>query len=224
MSPRWLSVRRLVVGLLLGALASGCTTFSGVAGNKNARAITPAPPPIGSVPPGAERSPQTNDESKSSVIFLVNETTRDIVPVTRDIGEPVNSDSILRELFEKRPTTSERAKGLVNIIPRDVRLLESRRVDGRESGDVIVIALSKSLGLSGEELSLATAQIVYTTTQSAPQSDSVRFLIDGEFRDLRTANGTRVCKATREDFPSSERQLATSTSTTATQAVRTCTP
>ena len=193
------------LGLLCVILASGCTVFSGVASDAHPRAITATSAKLGAGTERLESSAQSNGESPSNVIFLVDDRSRLIVPVTREIGEPVNRDRVLRELFESQPTVADQAKGLVSVIPGDVRLLQSR-----SAGGVITIELNKNLGLGGEELSLAAAQIVFTATQNAPESASVQIVINGEVRDLRTAKGTSVQTATRSDFSIFEPQATPS--------------
>lgn len=94
------------------------------------------------------------------------------------------------------PTASERAAGVMTLVPAGTRLLGAE-VKGNE----ITIDLSHEFESGGGSFAvrMAIAQVVYTVTQF-PGLTSVRFRIDGELRDMITGEGIMVDPATPDQY------------------------
>ena len=208
----------LLVVLLL-PLAAACTVFEGVRADQSARVAT-----SDRVSPRltADRVPSTTvlagDNYQPKYNYLVNDREHVIKPVLREIPEPVNLDSILRALLDRRPSKEETDQHLVSAIPSDIQLVETR-----QQGDVITIVLSRTLGLNGNEASLAWAQLVYTATQQDPQG-SVKIVVNRAEVDIRGSDSKSVKVATRADFRALESApTSTTTSTTASTSPKSST-
>jgi len=103
--------------------------------------------------------------------------------------------SALRALLAG-PTASDRAAGVLTLVPAGSRLLGAE-VKGSE----ITVDLSSEFENMGGSFGvrMAIAQVVYTVTQF-PGVTSVRFRIDGQPRDMLTGEGIMVDPATPDQY------------------------
>jgi hypothetical protein len=137
---------------------------------------------------------------KEALMYLVDERERSVVPVTRQVPTPVNTQQILRGLIAARPSDEETAKGLSNVITRQTRLLGVTEESG---GSLVTIDLDSFFpGLTSEEVTLATAQMVYTLTarRSLDTPVRVQVLVRGQPQEVRTAEGRSKTVVSCEDF------------------------
>jgi hypothetical protein len=172
------------VAVLLAAVA-GC----GIARDGEPRAIDKENVPVDLLLP-TTAPPTTlgrDVPQKEASMFLVDELERKVVPVTRSIPVPVNTQQILRQLIGLRPTDEDSAKGLSNVITRQTRLLGVK--SGGNGRPMVWIDLDTFFpGLTSEEVTLAIAQMVYTVNADTPGAD-VQFLVRGRPQEIRTAEG-----------------------------------
>ena len=120
--------------------------------------------------------------------------------MTRPVPTPVNTQQILRQLIAARPSDEETAEGLSNVITRQTRLLGVTEEGG---GSLVTIDLDNFFpGLTSEEVTLATAQMVYTLTarRSLDTPVRVQVLVRGQPQELRTAEGRSKTVVSCEDF------------------------
>jgi len=154
---------------------------------------------------------------KDALVYLVNERNREVEPVIRAVPTPINTQQILRQLIAARPTDDETDEGLSNVITRQTRLLG---VTEERGGSLVTIDLENFFpGLTSEEVTLATAQMVYTLTarRGLDTPVQVQVLVRGRPQELRTAEGrskTVVSCADFVDLGPPESCRATTTSTT----------
>lgn len=189
--------RKAWAAILIGCLAATSCAVSGlVTAEEASRAVqfdqetddallgTGAQPTIAPV----------GSSAKSRRIYLVDQDDRVLVALDRAIAEPVNTDRVLRALFETRPSSEELHMGLVNIIPRDVTLR-----DLHTSGDLIVVNLDR-WPLTSQDSMLALAQIVFTATQDAPKA-TIKITVEGKPLPLLSEDGRERDVVGRIDFP-----------------------
>lgn len=94
------------------------------------------------------------------------------------------------------PTASERARGIITVIPAGTRLL-----DAEWRGSEVTLDLSHEFESGGGSFAvrMAIAQVVYTVTQF-PGVTAVRFRIDGEPREMLSGEGIMVDPATPNQY------------------------
>jgi Sporulation and spore germination len=155
---------------------------------------------------------------KEALVYLVDERQRSVVPVTRAVPTPINTQQILRQLIAARPTDEETADGLSNVITRQTRLLGVTEEGG---GSLVTIDLDNFFpGLTSEEVTLATAQMVYTLTARRSLDTPVRVQVQvrGRAQELRTAEGRSKMVVSCADFaelgPSESCKTTSGTTTT----------
>lgn len=154
---------------------------------------------------------------KDALVYLVDERARMVEPVTRPVPTPINTQQILRQLIAARPTDEETSEGLSNVITRQTRLLGVTEENG---GSMVTIDLESFFpGLTSEEVTLATAQMVYTLTarRSLGTPVQMQVLVRGRAQELRTAEGRSKTVVSCADFVElgpPESCKTTSTSTT----------
>jgi hypothetical protein len=176
---------KLLGALLAVAALAGC----GIARDGEPRAIDKESVPVDLLLP-TTAPPTTlgrDVPQKEASMFLVDERERKVVPVTRSIPIPVNTQQILRQLIGLRPTDEDSAEGLSNVITRQTRLLRVE-TEGTDQPTVSIDLDTFFPGLTSEEVTLAIAQMVYTVNADTPGAE-VQFLVRGRPQEIRTAEG-----------------------------------
>lgn len=132
-----------------------------------------------------------------ALLYFADPEGEVVRPVTREIPEPQNVSTLLRALFDARPTRNDADRGLTNVITPQTRLLE---VSSPVPCRVVIDLASYFPGLSAEEVSYAIAQIVYTLDDFVGEGVEVAILVEGLPEDVRTADGRSVSAVTRDDL------------------------
>lgn len=114
-------------------------------------------------------------------LYLVDEGV--IVPVTRDLPEPVDEVAVLESLLDGTTDPEER-RGLRTSIPVGTRVLDAER-----NGSTVRLDLSSDFAaVGGEEELLAVAQVVLSVT-AVEEVDSVVFELEGVQTDVPLPGG-----------------------------------
>jgi hypothetical protein len=190
---RWVAAA-LVFGL--AAAATGC----GLSAEDSPREIGDDEVGFDLLSPTTAPPTTLGDEIPTSQALLYfADTEGEVVrPVAREIPEPQNVSTLLRALFDARPTPGDTNRGLTNVITPQTRLLE---VSDPSPCLVVIDLASYFPGLSAEEVSYAIAQIVYTLDDFVGRGVEVSIRVEGLPEDVRTADGRSVSALTREDLP-----------------------
>ncbi len=142
-------------------------------------------------------------------LYLVNADDRTVARVERKVAAPKNTATVLRALFDARPTEADQEAGLSNVITSQTRLLEVR-----EAGSRVVLDLDSYFpGLNADEVSLAIAQIVYTLGELDARTELAIF-VRGQPEDVRTGDGKSVSEVSMQDLQDFDRRNTPSTGTT----------
>lgn len=156
--------------------------------------------------------------TEEATLYLVDAEEEVVTPVTREIAAPMNLDTVLRALFEARPTPSEQEEGLTNVITPQTRLLE---VTEDASGSRIVIDVANYFpGLTFDEVSYAIAQIVFTLSNLKGNDVAVAIFVEGQPEEVRTGDGKSVPQVTKDDLVEFDATAPTTTGTVATTTRR----
>ena len=193
-------MRRIAVAVVaLAAIvgAAGC----GVPADRNARALSAGGVPFGLLAPTTPttiESPGIDDSSLVTVdIELLGPSGGRLVQAGRKVATPVQLVSVLEQLLSG-PSVGELAAGYQTLISTQTRLLGAQ-VDP-STGVASVDVSREFLEVSGPEQIFALAQIVYTAT-NVPGVQSVRFLIEGDPKEVPTQDGTLTQRPlTRTDY------------------------
>jgi spore germination protein GerM len=135
--------------------------------------------------------PTDSQSTVTARIYLVQspEDPR-LAPVPRPVpsGSPAadpDPAAVLETLLTATANPQERAEGITNLIPEDTRLASQPELTG---GTLEVDLTSEIFDVEGENQRAAFGQIVCTANELAGV-ESVRFLVDGEPRDIQTDTG-----------------------------------
>lgn len=121
------------------------------------------------------------DDLVAASLYLVDEGV--IVPVTRDLPEPVDTLTILESLLGGTTEPEER-RGLRTSIPDATRVL-----DLKQTGSTVRLDLSSDFAaVGGEEELLAVAQVVLSVTE-VEGVEAVVFELEGVQTDVPLPNG-----------------------------------
>jgi spore germination protein GerM len=93
--------------------------------------------------------------------------------------------AVLETLLRATPNAQERADGVTNLIPQDTRLASQPEL---ARGTLVVDLTSEIFEVEGTNQRAAFGQIVCTANELAGV-DSVRFLVQGEARDVQVDSG-----------------------------------
>jgi spore germination protein GerM len=93
--------------------------------------------------------------------------------------------AVLETLLRATPNAQERADGITNLIPQDTRLASQPEL---ARGTLVIDLTSEIFDVEGENQRAAFGQIVCTANELAGV-DSVRFLVDGEPREVQVDSG-----------------------------------
>jgi spore germination protein GerM len=93
--------------------------------------------------------------------------------------------AVLETLLRATPNAQERADGITNLIPQDTRLASQPEL---ARGTLVVDLTTEIFEVEGENQRAAFGQIVCTANALAGV-DSVRFLVQGERRDVQVDSG-----------------------------------
>lgn len=153
----------------VAALAMTATACS-IPEDAEPRVLTvPTPTPV------AEAPTPTPVITESTTIYLTDDQRR-VRPANRELPRPLTISSLIEELRET-PTEGELALGLASAIPPDLMMFSEPTAD--ETGLATVDFVTGGLDtLTGDELILAVAQLVWTLTES-PSVERVKIRIDG---------------------------------------------
>jgi hypothetical protein len=197
---RWRAA--LAVGLTVAA--TGC----GLAAETTPREISDAEVGFDLLSPTTAPPTSLGDEipTTEAVLYFADPEGEVVRPVQRDIPVPQNASTLLRALFDARPTQREAGQGLINIITPQTRLLE---VSNPDRCRVVIDLASYFPGLAAEEVSYAIAQIVYTLDEFVGRGVEVAILVEGLPEDVRTDDGRSVSAVTRDDLEEFEVEAST---------------
>lgn len=205
---------RIRVGLagLVAALvvAAGC----GVPTDDAPRALSVDNVPFGLLTTAPTTTSTTVPPSQRARvrIFLVGADAQlvRLAEVVRPVARPVNPARVLAALFAG-PTPEEQEQGLRTALPPDARLLSvSELIDP----GLIVVNISAALReVTGAQLRLAVAQIVYTAT-ALPRVSRVQLEIEGEPVQVPLEDGSVVSELAPSDFPTLDPGYMPPTTTT----------
>lgn len=121
------------------------------------------------------------DDLVAASLYLVDEGV--IVPVTRNLPEPVDAITILESLLEGTTEPEER-RGMRTSIPDGTQIL-----DLEKNGSTVRLDLSSDFAaVGGEEELLAVAQVVLSVT-SVENVEAVLFELEGVQTDVPLPNG-----------------------------------
>lgn len=130
--------------------------------------------PAGVMPGEATPTPLTTGTTQR-VIYLYNQETQRLQPVSREVEDPVTVEAVLAELIED-PTQEEQDENLVSVVDIETALIGTSITD-----DVLTIDLAAT-GLpsqEGEQLFQALAQLVYSLTERN-DVEGVLIRVEGE--------------------------------------------
>lgn len=181
---------RLVATVVLGTLvATGCTIGPEAAPRDVAAEERPL-----LVAGGTEAAETAGDARIYLVAPAETGQQRQLRSVQRDVV--ARPEALLGVLFSG-PNQSELDARLVSAIPNDTTLLSTRTV-----GETLFVDVSSELlELTGEALTLAVAQIVFTASE-APGVQTVRLRVEGEDQTWPRSDGQPRTGSLRIfDFP-----------------------
>jgi spore germination protein GerM len=124
-----------------------------------------------------------------------------LVPVERRVpaGSPAagpDPAAVLETLLRATANPQERADGITNLIPQDTRLASQPEL---ARGTLVVDLTSEIFDVEGENQRAAFGQIV-CTANALDGVDAVRFLVDGERRDVQRDSGATGGPVTCADY------------------------
>ncbi len=119
-----------------------------------------------------------------------------LAPTEREVKDAQEPLARIEALLEQRPDEAETAAGLTSSIPSETKLLS---VDINSDGVVSIDLSSDLLAVSGQELVLAFAQLVYSATEITGIS-RVQFKVDGKATNALDANGQERPVVSRSDY------------------------
>ena len=158
---------------------------------------------LGACSIGAEDSPRTwsdwvefeqlpeNSPTGVEHIYLLSSRFDDNPKLTAVNRDPDGDGDVYRGILEvlfRGPTSDEARQGLKSSIPNGVSLFESPR---RESGTIVVNLTEELTNAIGNDLVKALAQIVWTISDLAQESQ-VRILVENRAYPLPRADDTLV--------------------------------
>jgi len=185
-SRRVPGVLSVVGALVAGVLLAGC----GVATGGGPHAIASSRVPYDLLAPAPPTTTTTTVPSVFTVpvnVYFVSATGQYLVPSERLVRSSATLTTVLEALLAG-PTVLEEQKGLRTAFDGNVKLIKARltptvaTVDFNQAFDQI----------SGTELVLAVAQVVYTVTGKTSQNIGVQFEIAGQPKEVPTATGAEV--------------------------------
>ena len=145
------------------------------------------------------RSANTPRPGTAAEIYLVSPSEQGRSAKLRAVGRDVNADpeSVLTALLDGL-TPEEQDERLRTAIPAGTRLNSAEYVD---SNTLVVDVSSEFFGASGEVLTDAVAQIVFSA-YGLDKDVAVRLSVDGEQREWPTGDGSLVSRdLTVFDYP-----------------------
>jgi spore germination protein GerM len=104
--------------------------------------------------------------------------------------------AVLETLLRATANPQERADGITNLIPQDTRLASQPQL---ARGTLVVDLTSEIFDVDGENQRAAFGQIV-CTANALDGVDAVRFLVDGERRDVQRDSGATRGPVTCADY------------------------
>lgn len=212
---RWAAV---VFAFGLAVAATGC----GLASEKSPREISDDEVGFDLLSPTTAPPTTLGEEiatTRASLYF--SDPEGEVVrPVVREVPEPLNVSTLLRALFDARPTPGDTDRGLTNVITPQTRLLE---VSDPTRCRVVIDLASYFPGLSAEEVSYAIAQIVFTLDAFVGDGVEVALLVEGLPEDVRTADGRSLPAVTRDDLVDFDERTAQAGAGEATPTTATAT-
>jgi len=171
--------------LVAGALVAGC----GVSTGGGPHAIASDRVPYHLLAPASPTTTTTTVPSVFTVpvnVYFVN-PAGDLVPSQRLVAPSATLTTVLEALLAG-PTALERQKGLRTAFSGDVKLIKAHLTP-----TVATLNFNLTFDLiSGTELVLAVAQVVYTVTADTNDSIGVQFEITGQPKEVPTATGAEV--------------------------------
>jgi len=171
-----------VIGALVaGLLVAGC----GVATGGGPHAIASNRVPYHLLAPAPPTTTTTTVPSVFTVpvnVYFVSPTGQDLVPSQRLVAPSATLSTVLEALLAG-PTALEEQKGLRSAFSGDVKLVKAHLTP-----TVATVDFNRTFGqISGTELVLAVAQVVYTVTGETNDSIGVQFEIAGQPKEVPTA-------------------------------------
>lgn len=179
-----------LLGIAIALAATGC----GIPEDDVPRALGPVLPTPTSAP--ATPEPESTQEFD---VYLVDINGL-LSPVPREVPGP--GELFIPDLVEQLTaplSDAEDDQGLVTAVPPETALVSEPPRIGADGIATIDLNAGSLDSLTGNTLSLALAQIVYTFTESA-SIDGVVILIEGESRPWPTSAGDVDGALTREAF------------------------
>jgi spore germination protein GerM len=117
-----------------------------------------------------------------------------LAPTEREVTQPSDSHARIEALLKQRPSDAEVKAGVTSSIPSGVSVSAVRAMDGG-----VEIDLSDFLGVNGEELVIAFAQLVYTATEQKGVN-TVQFAVAGKPINAIVADGQEKQLLSRSDY------------------------
>lgn len=204
--------------VVAGVLVAGCGVTTG--GGPHAIANNRVPYHL-----LAHAPPTTTTTTVPSVftvpvnVYFVSPTGQDLVPSQRLVAPSATLTTVLEALLAG-PTALEEQKGLRTAFSGDVKLIKARLTP-----TVATVDFNQTFGqISGTELVLAVAQVVYTVTGDTNGSIGVQFEITGQPKEVPTATGAEVPGPVHLQQYVALTPSAPPTTTTTTSTTTTTTP
>jgi spore germination protein GerM len=173
-------MRRLVLAVLVAAIAGGC----GVPTDKAPQALPRADVPFDLLAPAATSATSTSLVAVTTEVPVYLVGPDRLVVVRRLVESPSSLFRALESLLAG-PIADESAAGVRSAISNQTRLLSVRVQSG-----VATIDLSGDFAaIGGRDQILAVAQLVYTAT-AAPGVLGVRLSLDGKPVEVPRGDGT----------------------------------
>jgi spore germination protein GerM len=129
------------------------------------------------------------------VYFVVRRSGQPrLVATDREVTQPADGHARIEALLKQRPSDLEVKDGVTSSIPSGVTVTAVRPVTGG-----VEIDLSDFLGVNGEELVIAFAQLVYTASEQKGVN-TVQFAVDGKPINAIVADGQEKQVLSRSDY------------------------
>lgn len=180
---------RSLAALAVAALVGGC----GVTTDGGPHAISKSQVPFHLLDPAA---PTTTTTTPSVVtvpvtVYFVGPSQQYLVPAQRSVATSATLTTVLEALLAG-PTPVEAGKGIKTAFGSGVKLLKAK-VTPDVDPDVATVDFNQAFGqISGTQLVLAVAQVVYTVAAEIDQDIGVQFEIAGQPKEVPTATGAQV--------------------------------
>lgn len=191
----WWTIAALLVSLLTVVAFTGCSVTT----NDHPEAVGPIFDPL-QEPTTTTTTTIAEGPSRSYSLFYLQssgDSSVKLATVDRDLPIDSSPQQVLTNLFESRPDAGDPDEAeLFSAIPDSAELLSAEL----EPNTTNLIVDTRGLGLQGEELRRAAAQIVFTAT-SLRSVSSVTFRDDGNPVGILIGSGEPVDRAvSRSDY------------------------